>query len=243
MKKTQTFRRKVTTSRTEYDSRLTHRVTTYPLTQTGVREWAADHNRAMPDYLEHVREWAAETLRAAGLPDGLREVEIRPGGQWAELPKDWETWTAARELEHVRSMPEGSSVGNVLALVKGRELSLEWRATRILSDAEDMESAIARGDAREAARCGIRLGEAWQQAIFAEHYELPALVGLRQIKTGKRGSRKRVPETTRADWQRQAEDHWRRHPKWSKVEVARRIAKAGVAGFPVNTIRQAIKKT
>lgn len=241
MKKPTKYRRKLKSTRTEYDGLLIHKVTTQTLlnrepidgsTFARLDQWANGAN--LPDYLSRLREWASDKLRAANLPDDLRVVEIRPGKKWKERPNEWETWTPAQTLEHF--MPDGGGMGTVRDLAK--ESSIEWHAARILSHAEEMESAITRGDAKEAALCGIRLGEEWQRAIFAEHFELPALIGMSQQEKGKSGTRKRIPSSVREEWQRKADKLWCKNPKWSKSNVARHID-----GGLFHTVRKHIKKS
>ena len=154
-----------------------------PLTTANFKAWAESHNNAMSDFLAKARAWAGAVLRAAGLPDDMRDVLVQPDGTWQELPPGWNDWPLERQLEQY---PKGFSVCQVDTLAKDRmlesgELTMADHAAAVVRYADEMERAIRDGAAAQAAACGVRLGEAWQRAMFAEHLEKATVHGAKDL--------------------------------------------------------------
>lgn len=168
-----------------------------PLTEANVKAWVESINNAMPDFLGKVRAWAGEVLRAAGLPDDMRAVLSHPGVEWEELPPDWSDWPLERALEQY---PKGFSVCSVDKLAKDRmlksgELTMADYAAALVLRADELERALRSGSAAQAAACGVRLGEACQRAMFAEHLEEFAVRGAKDRRDRRRAPEYRTPKT------------------------------------------------
>lgn len=189
-----------------------------PLAAAGFRALAEAHNSGMQNFLTTVRAWAGSVLRAAGLPDDMRDVLVKPDGTWQELPPGWNDWPFERQLEQY---PTGFSVCSVDTIAKDRmlesgELTMADHAAAVVLYADDLERAT--GDAAQAAACGVRLGEAWQRAIFAERLEESAVRGAKDLADRSRAAGSRAPKTWWAELaaklaHKSNDDAWRAIPE------------------------------
>lgn len=249
--KRKVYRRTVQSTRKAYSGLIIGEdVASLPLTAANFKAWAESHNNAMSDFLAKARAWAGAVLRAAGLPDDMRDVLVQPDGTWQELPPGWNDWPLERQLEQY---PKGFSVCSADRLAKDRmlesgELTMADHAAAVVRYADEMERAIRDGAAAQAAACGVRLGEAWQRAMFAEHAELPAAIGMASIDAGLNPKpstdlalfRRDAAETVAA-LQKEANAIWAIAPRLSKSEVARQIALK--TGKSYHYIRQKIDRS
>lgn len=105
------FRRKVRTTRREYNGIIYIRTPTLRAESDAVVSAADRQKNAIDARLSTAREWAGKVLRAAGLPDTLRTVQVHQDDTWTELPVDF--WNA------VDALPNGESIRttNVLGMV------------------------------------------------------------------------------------------------------------------------------
>jgi hypothetical protein len=192
-----------------------------------------------PRILGGIREWAAQTLRKAGLPDDRRPVVVREDGTWTELPEGWEGWSGERRSAYLREH-RVRAISTVRHLVEARHqpyVSLEWRAVELLKLSGLLEVFIEKGDVGRVAEYAYRLGAQEWQALFAEHYELAAAIGMAQQR--KSSGRKPGTRARQRAWQAAADALRAQHPDWSKSALAREIAKTH--GGSAHTIRQRIR--
>jgi hypothetical protein len=96
--------------------------------------------------------------------------------------------------------------------------SLVWYAINILNTIRMLRRQIERGDASLAADLALDLGELFTEAKFIQEL------------TGKQAEGGRAPREEvaqrHAEWRREAERMWERHPKWSTTRVAWAVARA-----------------
>jgi len=275
MKKT---RSRLATTRSKYDGIIRARRQNFVDTDKDAARAAAIAaamkariESAVPDYIATVREWAAKTLRAAGLPDTLRHVQRHPDGTWTELPADF--WKAIDDLPDTElpgsfwNDPDlhDSDWAAVVDQIKGASITvtnattlagappadkqaipLKWHACQLLDSMAALEHAVATGDAQRAAAAGIELGGRWQQAIFADRFEKYAAVGIAQSghgsDGGKRGGRPGMSSEEQAGLQAIADEFWRKEPGLSKESVASKAKAKSQCSHSVRTVRRHLKK-
>ena len=221
--------------------RLTNTSFDFPLTEEEKTEFHREIDlMSMDTTLRGYEEFARHVLREAELPDHTALVLVLPNGTWQELPKKWR--------QTIRGIPAGVKLVSVTTLVKGRELTPEWRAAQILHWAAAVRHRIAEGNTEDAAWTALRLQNHVTKAEFVDNWETHALRGLKTLDSARVGGKQRARiqhasvEARHERWQDEAKRIWSSKPDLSKVSVAAIIARKNRNGAR-NTIRQVIKQT
>lgn len=268
------FRRKIKTKtgQKRYDGLIRLRFPIHRDIRDEIQSTADRRKGAIDARVSKAREWAAKVLRNAGLPDTLRRVQVLPDGASGELPKadsprDAKPIKTTNVLSMVYAqvpvpdLPAGlgdspfDNIEDILdamppmpdieAPLNGRELSLEWHACQLLERIASLEAALANGDPQWLVLAGLELAEAWHHAIFTERHELPAAVGLAQLRRGPDGAGGGSPGTDEdvlAKVQRQADAVWRLNPNKSMAGTFEEIQKKHGIAVSLSTFKRRIKK-
>jgi hypothetical protein len=234
--------------KTEFRRGLQRQIKTsfdFPLTDEEMTEFNHEFDSmSMDATLRDYEEFARRVLREAHLPDHLALVRVLPNGTWQELPNNWQkNWRQTTEdaRSRVRFM-------SVTALVKGRELTAEWRAAQILHWVAAVRHHIAEGNTEDAAWTALRLQNHVTKAEFVDNWESHAVRGLKTLESARVGGNQRARvqhasvEAKHERWNAEARRIWIRKPDLSKVSIAAIIPRRNRDGAS-NTIRQVIKQT
>ena len=213
----------------------------FPLTEEEMTEFKREiDSMSMDATLRGYEEFARHVLREAELPDHIALVLVLPNGTWQQLPKNWH--------QTIGGIPAGAKLMSVTALVKGRELTPEWRAAQILHWVAAVRHHIAEGNTEDAAWTALRLQNHVTKAEFVDNWETHALRGLKTLESARVGGNQRARvqhasvEARHERWQDEAKRIWNSKPDLSKVSVAAIIARKNRNGA-TNAIRQVIKQT
>ncbi len=182
-------------------------------------------------------EAARIVLREANFPDHLGPFVVTADGDWRDMPQEWRKGAIPKPTPG-----ETFSIQLLTSLLRGRELSPEWRAAQILRYADVLKQHMAKGDITNVVWAALHLQKQVERAMLSTAWERDAITGQRVREGGRKGYKRNREAATRIalhkEWVSADLELASTCPDVSAAERARRIAQC--YGENPETARNAI---
>ena len=225
-----------------------YRTTSYdfPLTEDEMNELRRETDgNSLTVILDRYEEAASEILRTAGLPDHMGPFLVHDDGTWEEFTDEMR---AKSNRFSAPSPDETFQISLVTQFVRDIPLTLEWRAAQILKWCDAVRQFLSKNDAKNAAYAAISLHDHVAKALLIDTLEPDVIRGrnnarcMREIAHTHNELRNTDRAKSWAQWQKVADQIWKRKPRLTKMAVAVIIRHELGIDDSVNTIRRRIEK-
>lgn len=210
----------------------------WPLSKNDIAELDRTvHESSIEQTIASYEEAARDVLRKANYPDHLGPFVVTADGDWRDMPQEWRNGAILKSPSG-----ESFSIQLLTALLRGWELSPEWRAAQILRFADVLKQHMAKGDITNVVWAALHLQRHVERAILSTAWESDAIMGQRVREGGRKGYKLNQAVAARIALHKEwVSDDWELAsacPHLSAAERARRIAQRH--GAKSETVRNAI---
>jgi hypothetical protein len=168
----------------------------------------------------HTKEGVAALLENAEQMQQVGDAMAALGNPWWRLES---SIRCARATLQKAGLPLEPNAGIYLDRTwqrKNERRTPPWYAIMVLHEYESLRIFVEQGDVERAADCALDLGELITEAKF-----MFQILAKNAAKGGqaKQSSKRREIEQKSEAWRTQAAEIWSRHPRWTIINVARKI--------------------